>query len=148
NGQVLAARDHFGIKPLYVCRMRDRLIYASEIKAILADFDVHPEVDQVSLHDYVTLQYTLGDGTLFRGIRKLPPGHLEVTNLDGQTRRQRYWQVSYEQDRNRTEGEFVEELRGLLASAVRQQMRSDVAVGAYLSGGLDSSTVTALAARE
>jgi asparagine synthase (glutamine-hydrolysing) len=148
SGNVVAARDHFGIKPLYLCRMRDRLIYASEIKAILADFDVHPEVDPVSLHDYVTLQYTLGDGTLFRGIRKLPPGHFEVTNLDGHTRRTRYWQVSFEQDRKRTEDEFVEDLRGLLASAVRQQMRSDVPVGAYLSGGLDSSTVTALAARE
>jgi asparagine synthase (glutamine-hydrolysing) len=149
NGQVVAARDHFGIKPLYVCRTRDRLVYASEIKAILADPFVTADVDPVSLHDYVTLQYTLGDGTLFRSIRKLPAGHFEVTSLAGRdTRRVRYWQVSYEQDRKRSEGEFVEELRGLLSSAVRQQMRSDVPVGTYLSGGLDSSTVTALAARE
>jgi asparagine synthase (glutamine-hydrolysing) len=147
--QVVAARDHFGIKPLYLCRMRDRLIYASEIKSILAHPYVEPSVDPVSLHDYVTLQYTLGDGTLFRGIRKVPPGHFEVTSLSSHdTRRVRYWKVSYEQDRTRTEDEFVEELRGLLANAVRQQMRSDVPVGTYLSGGLDSSTVTALAARE
>jgi asparagine synthase (glutamine-hydrolysing) len=147
--QIVAARDHFGIKPLYFCRMRDRLIYASEIKSILAHPYVDPAVDPVSLHDYVTLQYTLGDGTLFRGIRKVPPGHFEVTSLSGgDTRRERYWQVSYEQDRTRTEDEFVEELRALLTSSVRQQMRSDVPVGAYLSGGLDSSTVTSLAARE
>ena len=87
----------------------------------------------MSLHDYLTLQYVLGDGTLFRGIRKLPPGHFEVINLDGQTRRERYWKVSYEQDHDHTEDEFVEELRGLLASSVRMQMRSDVPVGAYLS---------------
>jgi asparagine synthase (glutamine-hydrolysing) len=147
--QIVAARDHFGIKPLYVCRMRDRLIYASEIKSILAHPEVDASVDPVSLHDYVTLQYTLGDGTLFRGIRKVPAGHFEVTSLSGRdTRQERFWRVSYEQDRTRTEDEFVEELRGLLAAAVRQQMRSDVPVGAYLSGGLDSSTVTALAAGE
>jgi asparagine synthase (glutamine-hydrolysing) len=146
---VLAARDHFGIKPLYVHRTESRVLFASEIKALLAYPDMRAEVDPIGLNDYLTLQYTLEDTTLFRGVRKLLPAHLEILNLaTGAVERRRYWKPKFEIDDTRSEEAFVAELKELLTSTVRWQMRSDVPVGAYLSGGLDSSTVTALAARE
>lgn len=147
--RIVMARDHFGIKPLYIHRNADRLVFASEIKALLAHPDIHAEVDATGLNDYLTLQYTLGDSSLFKGITKLLPAHYEVIDLDsGQVSRHRYWQPGFEIDHARSEGEYVEELQGLLRDSIRWQMRSDVPVGAYLSGGLDSSTVTLLAARE
>jgi asparagine synthase (glutamine-hydrolysing) len=147
--RLLAARDHFGIKPLYFYRTPQLFLFASEIKALLAHDEVKATVDPQGLDDYLTLQYTLGDVTLFRGIRKLPPAHYEITNLDsGDTVRRRYWKPVFEIDASKSEQQYVDELRGLLESSVRWQMRSDVPVGAYLSGGLDSSSVTALAARE
>jgi asparagine synthase (glutamine-hydrolysing) len=147
--RIVVARDHFGIKPLYMHRTGSRVVFASEIKALLVHPDVRAAVDPQGLNDYLTLQYTLGDVTLFRDIRKLPPAHVEVTDLDsGTVTRHRYWKPSYAVGAVREEGEYVEELKSLLTNTVRWQMRSDVPVGAYLSGGLDSSTVTALAARE
>jgi asparagine synthase (glutamine-hydrolysing) len=149
RGRIVAARDHFGIKPLYVHRSDERVLFASEIKALLRHPGVERAVDPVGLDDYLTLQYTLGGRTLFKGIEKLLPAHVEVLDLaTGAVRRQRYWKPSFQIDASRDEGAYVEELRGLLESSVRWQMRSDVPVGAYLSGGLDSSTVTMLAARE
>ncbi len=145
---IVSARDHFGIKPLYAHATPGRVLYASEIKALLAHPDVRAEVDAAALDDYVTLQYALGERTLFRGIRKLLPAHVEVLDLaSGSSRRHRYWQPTYRVDDFRPEADCVAELKALLADSVRQQMRSDVPVGAYLSGGLDSSTVVLLAAR-
>jgi asparagine synthase (glutamine-hydrolysing) len=149
QGRIVAARDHFGIKPLYVHRGADRILFASEIKALLRHPSVARAVDPAGLDDYLTLQYTLGPTTLFKGIEKLLPAHVEVLDVaTGAVLRHRYWKPSFRIDTSRDEGSFVEELRGLLESSVRWQMRSDVPVGAYLSGGLDSSTVAMLAARE
>jgi asparagine synthase (glutamine-hydrolysing) len=148
TGRVVAARDHFGVKPLYAYEDGSRIIYASEIKAILADPRIRAEVDRDGLHDYVTLQYTLGERTLFRGVRKLLPAHYEVLDLSSMClRKERYWRPAFVIDRVRSENEFVQELKSLLAQSVKQQMRSDVPVGVYLSGGLDSSTVAMLAAQ-
>jgi asparagine synthase (glutamine-hydrolysing) len=149
NGRIVAARDHFGIKPLYVHRGANRILFASEIKALLLHPDVERAVDPAGLDDYLTLQYTLGETTLFKGIEKLLPARVEVLDLaTGAVQRHRYWKPSFRIDTSRDEESFVEELRGLLQSSIHQQMRSDVPVGAYLSGGLDSSTVAMLAARE
>jgi len=146
---VITARDHFGIKPLYMYRSATQLLIASEIKALLAHPQVRAAVDQRGLNDYLTLQYTLEDRTLFQGISKLPPAHVEVTDLSsGTVTRSRYWKPSFAVDAGRTEQQYIDELKSLLTATVRWQMRSDVPVGAYLSGGLDSSTVTALAAKE
>jgi asparagine synthase (glutamine-hydrolysing) len=147
--RILAARDHFGIKPLYVHEGPDRILFASEIKALLVHPDVRRVVDQKGLDDYLTFQYTLGSGTLFKGIRKVLPARVELWDLEtGASRIVRYWKPCFDIDHSRNEANFVEELRNLLATSVHQQMRSDVPVGAYLSGGLDSSTVTMLASRE
>ena len=146
---VLAARDHFGIKPLYYHASPDHLIYASEIKALLRHPAVSAEPDMQSMEDYLTFQYVLGEGTLFKGIRKLLPGHYQVVRLDSlEVRTVRYWEPTFKIDLYHTEEYFEDRLRSLLEDTVRIQMRSDVPVGAYLSGGMDSSIVTLLAARE
>ena len=146
--RLVAARDHFGIKPLYYRVDERHVLYASEIKALLAHPDVRAEVCPQGLQDYVTFQYTLGDSTMFRGIRKLPPAHVQVVDLaSGRVHTERYWEPDFSAHAPLREDEVVEQLRELLADSVRLQMRSDVPVGAYLSGGLDSSTVTLLAAR-
>ncbi len=143
---VLAARDHFGIKPLYYHASPERILFASEIKALLRHPEVSPEPDRDALNDYLTFQFVLGDTTLFRGIRKLLPGHYQVIDLDTRAvRTVKFWEPTFRLDPYHTEEYFVEELRRLLFDTVRLQMRSDVPVGAYLSGGMDSSIVTILA---
>lgn len=146
--RVLAARDHFGIKPLYLHATPERLLFASEIKALLTYPGVRatPELDGV--RDYLTFQYVLGGHTMFDGITRLLPGQYLVADIDrGRLQTVRYWEPKFRVDTEHTESYFVERLQGLLGDAVRLQMRSDVPVGAYLSGGLDSSLVTALASR-
>ena len=148
RNQVIAARDHFGIKPLYVHASPRGLLYASEIKALLAHPGVVAEPDLDSLHEYLTLQYVLGEGTLFKGIHKLKPGHLQVIRLDTlEVRTVHFWEPRFHIDAYHTEEYFADRLHELLEDAVRIQMRSDVPVGTYLSGGMDSSIVALLAAR-
>lgn len=148
RGCLVAARDHFGVKPLYVRSSAGHWLFASEIKALLRHPDVVAEVDRESLGEYLTLQYVLGDRTLFQGIRKLLPGHFTVVDVaTGESRTRCYWEPRFALDRYHTEEYFVDQLHGLIADSVRLQMRSDVPVGAYLSGGMDSSIVTMLASR-
>jgi asparagine synthase (glutamine-hydrolysing) len=147
KGRVIAARDHFGIKPLYYYLGREHLLFASEIKAILKHPSAAAEPDYDSIKDYLTFQYVLGDATLFKGIRKLLPGHFLVIDLKSMdTRILKFWEPSFTVDTHHTEEYFAYELRRLLEDTVRIQMRSDVPVGTYLSGGMDSSIVTLLAA--
>lgn len=147
--RLVAARDHFGIKPLYIHETESHILYASEIKALLQHPEVSTDVDRDSLHDYLTFQYVLGDGTLFRGIRKLLPGRYQVVALgSGRVKTVHYWDPSFKVDLHHTEEYFTDHLRWLLEDTVKQQMRSDVPVGTYLSGGMDSSIVTSLASRE
>jgi asparagine synthase (glutamine-hydrolysing) len=146
--RVFAARDHFGIKPLYYWRHGERLVFVSEIKALLAHPDFVARVDSTGLTDYLTFQYVLGEETLFAGVRKLPPAHTLALDLaSGKLALQRFWDLKFEVDDSMNAADAVERLGSLLDDAVRQQMRSDVPVGAYLSGGLDSSSVAILAAR-
>jgi asparagine synthase (glutamine-hydrolysing) len=145
---VLAARDHLGVKPLYFSASRDALLFASEIKALLKFPGVDSEPDNSALRDYLTFQFVLGERTLFRGIHKLLPGYLKVINLDDLSIRTRcYWEPHFRLDLEHTEKYFLDRLRWLIEDAARIQMRSDVALGTYLSGGLDSSIVTTLASR-
>ncbi len=144
---ILAARDHFGIKPLYYTFSDKQLIYGSEIKALLEHPDVIAEPDYSSIQHYFTLQYSLGDATLFKGIKKLLPGHYQVIDLSSKNVRTfKYWDPDFTVDTHHTEEYFIYKLRELLEDSIRIQMRSDVPVGTYLSGGMDSSLVTILAA--
>ena len=148
TNQWIAARDGFGVKPLYMTTVGDELLFASEIKALFA----HPEVprrrDERSLHQYLSFQYCLGDRTLFAGIQKVTPGHVLQGVGTTITSNVCYWDTNYQVDYRHTETYFHEQLESLLEDTIRLQMRSDVPVGAYLSGGLDSSIVSTLAARE
>jgi asparagine synthase (glutamine-hydrolysing) len=141
---LFVARDRFGMKPLYYATVDGNLVFASEAKALIP-FLPSVTTDPQGLRDYLTFQFCLDGKTLFSGIRELPPGHtMEVR--DGVVRVRRYWDVYFEPDFGHTSRYFEEELRGLLADSVDVHLRADVPVGAYLSGGFDSSIVAALAA--
>lgn len=142
---LFAARDRLGIKPFYFVAGGDAFYFASEIKALIAARAVVPQVDPEGLADYLTFQFCLGGKTLFRGVRQLHPGE-SLTVRAGEVTSRRYWDLDFTVDASRPAGEITTALRGLLQDAVRLQLRADVPRGAHLSGGLDSSTVCALAA--
>jgi asparagine synthase (glutamine-hydrolysing) len=145
--RLIAARDHFGIKPLYYRADGRRVVFASEIKALLRHPDVTSSPDRDAMRDYITFQFVLGEATLFAGIRKVQPGHYIELDVDsGALRTVRYWEPRFQVDPDHTETYFVSEVRRLLEDTASIQMRSDVPVGTYLSGGMDSSIVTRLAA--
>jgi asparagine synthase (glutamine-hydrolysing) len=143
--RLFAARDRFGIKPFYFAARRETFAFASEIKALLLD-DAGVALDPRGLADYLTFQFCLGDKTLFRDVRKLLPAHTLTVEPGGEVRVERYWDLDFTVDTYHTDEYFRAELRRLLDDAIRLQLRSDVPVGAHLSGGLDSSTVACLAA--
>lgn len=142
---LFASRDRFGIKPFYYALVGRTLYFASEIKAILP-FLPSVETDADAFAEYVTFQFPIGEQTLFKGVYQLPPAHnLEIEN--GQVKISRYWDVQYEHDTGRSEGEFKEQLISLLRDSLDIHLRSDVPVGAYVSGGIDSSLIAILSAR-
>ena len=145
--RVLTVRDRMGIKPLYVHQTQTHVLYASEIKALLAHPDVERRANFDHLGEYLTFQHLLGEATLFAGITRLSPGHLQVIDLVANTVETRpWWAPSYAVDLSLTEADAVDALDTLLTDAVCIRTRSDVPVGTYLSGGLDSSMVTLRAA--
>jgi asparagine synthase (glutamine-hydrolysing) len=143
---LFLARDRFGIKPLYYTVVEGRLYFASEIKALLP-YVPAIETDLEGLRDYLTFQFCLGGKTLFKGIRELLPSHfLRVRN--GQIETRRYWEVYFQPDFDHTPVYFEERVRELLAESVGLHLRADVPLGAYVSGGFDSSIIATLAVRE
>jgi asparagine synthase (glutamine-hydrolysing) len=147
RNQVLVARDHFGIKPLYYYEDENNLIFASEIKAILKHPSFKKSVNYVALKEYLTFQFILHDDTLFENIYKVSPGHYLTIDLhDFKKTRVKYWIPDFSIDGFHNEEYFMYELNRLIHDAIRIQLRSDVPVGTYLSGGLDSSLVTTIAA--
>lgn len=147
--RLFSARDRIGIKPFYYTFDGKTLAFASEIKAILASGLVKAEADKPGLQDYLTFQFCLGDKTLFKNILKLEPGHCMTVQFDDNRlslHTRQYWDLRYEIDEVHDERWFVDHLAGLIEDATRMHLRSDVPLGAHLSGGLDSSTVVCLAA--
>jgi asparagine synthase (glutamine-hydrolysing) len=144
---LFLARDRIGKKPLFYYFGHDRFLFASEIKAILADHTVPAEPDPVALDHFLALQYIPAPLTAFCGVRKLPPAHwLEVR--DGRLEMGRYWKLQYTPKRQVTLADAVAELRWRFAEAVRIRLVSDVPLGIFLSGGIDSSAVVATMAQE
>lgn len=143
NHKLFCARDRFGIKPFYFTKNKDKFFFASEIKALLP-FLNDIETDLNGLKDYFAFQFTLGSKTLFNGIEQLLPGYT-LTIENGKIRTRKYWEVHYDLDWLHTKRYFHEEIRTLLLDSVKIHLRSDVPVGSYLSGGLDSSIVASLA---
>lgn len=147
--ELFLARDRFGVRPLFYSQVRGRLLFASEIKALFQDQDVPRVVDPQSLLQVFTCWSTVTPRSVFQGIQELPPGHYLLVQ-DGHIRIEPFWQIPfYSPDEcwQDTREEAEEELRRLLLDAVRLRLRADVPVGAYLSGGLDSSILTALISR-
>ncbi len=149
RSRLLLARDRMGVRPVYYTVRNGALAFASEVKALLQYPGVRAELDPVALDQCFTFWFPLAPRTPYKGIFELPPGHL-LTVEDGKVTLKAYWKLSYpsagEADAadRRSEGEVAEELRALLIDATRIRLRADVPVGAYLSGGLDSSAITAL----
>lgn len=144
--RLFAARDRFGIKPLYYAVVDRVLYFASEIKALLP---VLPEIatDPDALAEYITFQYTIGDRSLFKHVHLLLPGHAILVE-NGEVKIRRYWDVKYDIDADHTPHWFANRMKELLNDSIKIHMRSDVPVGAYISGGIDSSLIAALAADE
>ena len=147
--RLFCARDRLGIKPFYYWTDGETFGFASEIKGILAAGLVRAQPNPEGLRDYLTFQYCLGDKTLFEGIRRLEPGWALTAALeDGRVKltTRQYWDLQYDIDESHSESWFVDHLASLIEDSVRIHLRSDVPLGAHLSGGLDSSTVVCLAA--
>lgn len=148
KNKLLIARDHFGIKPLYWYHDKERVVFGSEIKALLAHPDIKAESDNDNLYEYLTFQFVMGDGTMFRNIFKVKPGHYMTMDLNSwDIKTVKYWEPNFKLDQFHTEEYFIVELQKILEETISQQLRSDVPVGTYLSGGLDSSLVTIMASK-
>jgi asparagine synthase (glutamine-hydrolysing) len=141
----IAARDHFGIKPLYYSSADEELLFASEIKSLLIHPDIKATRDERSLHQYLALQFCLDDRTLFDGIHKVKPGHYLIGQGSSILADRCYWDMNYNIDPYHNESYFRDQLLALLQDSMRLQIRSDVPLGCYLSGGIDSSLVCRLA---
>ncbi|MER3414805.1 MAG: asparagine synthase (glutamine-hydrolyzing) [Gemmataceae bacterium] len=145
--QLILARDRLGIKPLYYYRDSHRLIFASELKALLVHADVPREVLAEALADYLTYGLVPGGKTIFRHIGKLPPAGFLVVRPEEPARAvRRYWQLTMAPESGRSIGAWQEAIRAKLDEVVRLHLIADVPVGAFLSGGIDSSVLVALAA--
>lgn len=141
--RLLLARDHFGAKPLHYHFDGKTLRFGSEIKAILQDSAVERKVDFQALHYFLNLRYIPGERTLFQGIKRLPPAHYLLFE-NGELRIEKYYELKREVNRQQNGDYFMEGITHYLREAVRKQMVSDVPLGVYLSGGLDSSSIVAL----
>lgn len=144
----IAARDHFGIKPLYYARVDNLLLFASEIKALLQHPAVKSRCDLSALHQYLAFQFCLNEKTLFSGITKIKPGHYLKGRGTESELEICFWDTNYQIDNYHTEAFFTDQLRFLLEDSMRLQLRADVPIGGYLSGGIDSSLICSLASRE
>jgi asparagine synthase (glutamine-hydrolysing) len=144
--RLLIGRDRLGVKPLYVLQDGSRLGFATEAKALLALPGVTARIDRSVLADYLHLGYVAAPQSIFEGIRKLPPATLLAVEA-GQVRQWCYWQPPRSVDRRVSAEEWLQRVRARLDESVRMQMVSDVPIGAFLSGGVDSSAVVAAMAR-
>lgn len=148
---LFLARDRVGVRPLFYTQTDHALIFASEIKAILAEPTVRAEIDPVALDEVFTYWSPQANRTIFKGIKSLPPGHYLIAR-QGRITIAPYWQLHFPEDESpvqphlsaRLIAPYVEQFRDLLVDAVKIRLRADVPVGAYLSGGLDSSTIAAI----
>lgn len=144
--KLFLSRDRMGVRPLFYCEAGGKFLFASAIKSLFVNSSVPRELDMEGLHQAFTFWHTIPSRTVFAGVSELPPGH-SLTVQDGKIRIRRYWQLSFQQHPDAwfaDERELAQRLGELLIDAVRLRLRADVPVGAYLSGGLDSSVITAL----
>jgi asparagine synthase (glutamine-hydrolysing) len=146
RGRLLLARDHFGQKPLFYTESGGRLTFASEIKALLADDPSLAQLSPRALDQYLTMRFVQPPETFFSRVRALPPAHYMVWE-NGRSRTERYWDLTYGPKWTYSEAETLDRIDELLAETVKLHLLSDVPVGAFLSGGLDSTLIASYAAR-
>ncbi len=145
---LFLARDHFGVKPFYYSLQGRRFAFASEIKALLQVPGIEAEIDHEALHQYLTFLWVPDPNTMFRGIHKLPAGHSAIFR-NGDLIISKYWDLTFpraDHQYSRSEPDIVDEVRERFRLSVKAQMISDVPVGAFLSAGLDSSSIVAMMA--
>lgn len=142
--RLLVARDHLGQKPLYWARKGSRFYFASEIKSILAADPTFRKLDRMGLHEYLTLRVISEPRSMFEGIHKLSAGHLLQIEEGGEPTMRRYWSLRFEPKRRLSEEDALSRLDAELREAVRLHLVSDVEVGSFLSGGVDSGLITAM----
>lgn len=143
---LFMARDHFGIKPFYYFHQGERFAFASEIKGLLQVPELEAELDPQALHQYLTFLWVPDPKTMFRRIMKLPAGHYAILR-NGELKIQQYWDLTFPSANHRytrSEAELAEEVRERFRKSVQAQMVSDVPIGAFLSAGLDSSSIVAM----
>ncbi len=150
--KLFLARDRIGIKPLYVAKCAGTILFASEIKAILAYPGMPRELSRQAVYDYLTFLVTPAPGTMFSSVQKLPPGHVMMLDISGAVRVERYWspltqKSSSERRLNLASSDPVAMVRDTLDEAVQARLVSDVPIGAFLSGGIDSTAILALMAK-
>lgn len=143
SGELFLARDRLGIKPLFYGEHAGNFYFASEMKAILADPSFPRTIDEQALAAYFNFSYIPAPMTIFKDIRKLLPGYT-LTWKEGHARLRQYWDIYFQPDHSKSEGYFIEAYRELLQDAVRMRLMSEVPLGAFLSGGIDSSLVVAM----
>ncbi len=140
---LFLARDRFGIKPLVYTKLKDKFLFASEVKGIFQDDEIPREIDEQTLYEEYIFGYPLKDATLFDGIKQLLPGHILTITKNEQTYK-KYWETKIKPKRYVSEGYVAKNILKLLEKSIRRQMLSDVPVGILLSGGLDSSSIAAI----
>ena len=143
--KLFLARDRLGVKPLYYVETADGILFGSEIKSILEATPNRPGIDLRALDCFMSFGYVPGERSLFRDVMKLPAGHY-MTIREGKRVMRQYWNLVFSEEADRGEAYYVERLREILLDASRIRLRSDVPLGVFLSGGLDSSSVVALLA--
>ena len=146
--QLFLARDRIGKKPLKYFFDNNCFIFSSELKAIIKDKAVKKEVDFGAIDEYLTYQYVPQPKTGFKNIYKLEPAHYLIVDKNGKIKKERYWQLDFSQKLDLTKDEWQEKITNKLQESVKLRLMSDVPLGAHLSGGVDSSLIVALMARE
>ena len=138
--QLLLARDRMGQKPLYYSQQNDRILFASELRALLQDASVSRELDPYALDAYVAYKYVPDPLCIIKGVKKLPPAHTLLVTANG-NRMERYWQADFSSPIRISESDALDQLDNLLEESTRLRMIADVPLGAFLSGGIDSSLI-------
>ncbi|MDA8743118.1 asparagine synthase (glutamine-hydrolyzing) [Rubripirellula amarantea] len=144
RNRLILARDRIGQKPLYYAATEDRLVFGSELKCLAKVEGVCSDIDPGAIDEFLTYQYIPHPGTIWKGVRKLPPGHFAIYE-NGKVTVERYWDFDPSVERPISKSDACERLRELLTDSVRLRMQSDVPLGSFLSGGIDSSLITAIA---
>jgi asparagine synthase (glutamine-hydrolysing) len=147
NATLFIARDRLGKKPLFYTLAKGRLIFGSELKVVLQMPEVERTINWQSFHHYLGTLCTPLDESIVAGVHKLAPGHTLTASTKGGIKIKQYWDLQFKPDYSKSEPEFVEELRANLTESVRLRMISEVPIGAFLSGGVDSSSVVATMAK-